>query len=334
MKLPWIKATGRFLLRALKALFISLLIVWSSLAVHFSNLPWPTVRTALGVILFLWSVWAVWISHDRRMHKALGVVFLLVVIWFTSIRPSQDRPWRPEVAVLPRAEVNGDTVKLMNVRNFEFRSRDDFTPRYEERTVSISHLTSVDLFISYWSIGPVGHTFLSFNFDNAPPVSISIETRPEVGESFAPVSSLFKQFELIYIVGDERDLVGVRTHHRNEAVFLYPLRVSRTAAQDLFRVYLKRINQLYERPEWYHLLSNSCTVNIIRYANAIGRTGGWDFRHLLNGWIDRYLFSVGQVASDANIGFHEFRKRSQINDAAKAAKPGQDFSKAIRANLP
>ena len=77
--------------------------------------------------------------------------------------------------------------------------------------------------MSYWSEGLVGHTFLSFIFDNAPPLSISIETRPEVGEGFDPIASLFKQFELIYVVGDERDLVGVRTNHRRETVYLYRL---------------------------------------------------------------------------------------------------------------
>ena len=100
-------------------------------------------------------------------------------------------------------------------------SRNDFTVRYEEREVQLSHLTSLDFYVSYFMEGPVGHTFVSFIFDNAPPLSISIETRPEVGEGFAPVASMFKQFELIYVVGDERDLVGVRANHRQEPIYLY-----------------------------------------------------------------------------------------------------------------
>src|SRR5262249_57106770 len=99
--------------------------------------------------------------------------------------------------VMPRAIIDGDRVRFTGFRNFEYRSRDDFTERWEEREVSLSHLTSVDFFISYWIPGPVAHTFVSFNFDNALPVCISIETSPEVGESFAPVASLFRQFELI-----------------------------------------------------------------------------------------------------------------------------------------
>ena len=108
---------------------------------------------------------------------------------------------------MPRAFIDGDRVRITDVRNFEYRSRNDFTVRYEEREVLLSHLSALDFYVSYFMEGPVGHTFVSFIFDNAPPLSISIETRPEVGEGFSPIASLFKQVELIYAVGDERDLV-------------------------------------------------------------------------------------------------------------------------------
>jgi hypothetical protein len=203
------------------------------------------------------------------MSAVLIVLYLGVVAWWISISPSHDRPWRPEVAVMPRAFIQGDRVRITGVRNFQYRTRDDFTVRYEEREVQLSHLTSIDFYVSYWSEGLVGHTFLSFIFDNAPPLSISIETRPEVGEGFAPIASLFKQFELIYVVGDERDLVGVRTNYRHEAVYLYRLNSPAEDARRLLLIYLARINELADRPEFYHLLSNSCTINIIRYANPI-----------------------------------------------------------------
>jgi hypothetical protein len=178
----------------------------------------------------------------------------------------------------------------------------------------------------------VGHTFLSFLFDNAPPLSISIETRPEVGEGFNPIASLFKQFELIYVVGDERDLVRVRTNYRNETVYLYHLNSSPADVRRLLLIYLERINELADRPEFYHLLSNSCTINIIRYANAAGRTGRFDIRHLLNGLIDSYLYHSGRV--DTTLPFEELRRRSLINTAAQAADIAPDFSERIRAGLP
>jgi hypothetical protein len=290
------------------------------------------LRVVLAVAFALFGIWALWITRIPRMRWAFAGVFLLVLVWFISIRPSHDRPWRREVTVMPRAIIDGDRVRLTGVRNFEYRSRNDFTEKYEEREVLISHLTSIDFFVSYWKIGPVGHTFLSFNFDNAPPVCISIETRPEVGEGFAPIASMFKQFELIYVVGDEHDLVGVRVNHRGEETFMYPIRTSPEAAQRLFRVYLDRINELADRPEFYHLLSNSCTINIVRYANVAGRVGRFETDQILNGFIDRYLYRSGRI--DTTLPFEELRRRSHINEAVRDAADAPDFSERIRAALP
>jgi hypothetical protein len=309
------------------------LIAWATLAIYYSNLPWAGLRLALAIAFAAFAVWAIWLSHRRRMSVALLIVLYLgVVAWWISIPPSQDRPWRPEVAVMPRAFIDGDRVRLTGVRNFEYRTRDDFTVHYEEREISLSHLTALDFYVSYWSEGLVGHTFLSFIFDNAPPLSISIETRPEVGEGFDPIASLFKQFELIYVVGDERDVVGVRTNQRHETVYLYRLNGSVDDERRLLLVYLARINELADRPEFYHLLSNSCTINIIRYMNAAGRVGRFDIRHLFNGLIDSYLYHSGRV--DTSLPFDELRRRSLINGAAQAADGGADFSERIRASLP
>jgi hypothetical protein len=290
------------------------------------------MRLGLAGAFAAFAIWALWLSRQRRMSVVLIVLFLGVVVWWSFISPSHDRQWRPEVAVMPRAVIDGDRVRLTGVRNFDYRTRNDFTVRYEEREVWLSHLAALDFYVSYFSEGPVAHTFLSFIFDNAPPLSISIETRPEVGEGFAPVASLFKQFELIYVVGDEGDLVGVRTNHRREAVYLYRLNSSADDARRLLLVYLTRINELADRPEFYHLLTNSCTINIFRYANAAGRTGRFDVRHLLNGLVDSYLYHSGRV--DTTLPFDELRRRSQINDAAQAADGAPDFSQRIRASLP
>jgi hypothetical protein len=308
------------------------LIAWASLAIYYSNLPWAGLRLGLMGAFAAFAIWALWLSRQRRMSVAFIVLFLGVVVWWSSISPSHHRPWRPEVAVMPRAMIDGDRVRLTGVRNFEYRTRNDFTVRYEEREVQLSHLAALDFYVSYFSEGPVAHTFLSFIFDNAPPLSISIETRPEVGEGFAPVASLFKQFELIYVVGDERDLVGVRTNHRREAVYLYHLNTSADDARRLLLVYLTRINELADRPEFYHLLTNSCTINIFRYANAAGRVGRFDVRHLLNGLVDSYLYHSGRV--DTTLPFDELRRRSRINDAAQAADGAPDFSQRIRVSLP
>jgi hypothetical protein len=309
-----------------------LVVAWATLAIYFSNLPWEWSRLALAVVFAVFSVWALWISRQRRMRWVFMGLFSAVVVWEASIPPSLDRQWRADVAVLPRAEIDGDRVRITGVRNFDYRSNDDFTVRYIDREVALSHLTSLDLFISYWWPGPIGHTFVSFNFDNAPPVCISIETRPEEGESFSPIASLFKQYELIYVVGEERDLVRVRTDFRNEEVYLYHIVASAAGVRRLFLIYMDRINELAERAEWYHLLKSNCTINIVRYANAAGREGRWDIRHYLNGWSDRYLYAAGRV--DTSLPFEELRARSRITDVARAAGDAPDFSNRIRASLP
>ena len=321
----------RFVIVGLWFLVRLLAVIWATLAIYYSNLPWAELRMGLAAAF---AAFAIWVLATRRRHMPaiLAVLFAAVVIWWIAIPPSHDRNWRQEVAVMPRAIIDGDRVRLTGVRNFEYRSRNDFTVRYEEREVQLSHLTALDFYVSYFLEGPIGHTFVSFIFDNAPPLSISIETRPEVGEGFAPVASMFKQFELIYVVGDERDLVGVRANHRNEPIYLYRLNTSPEDARRLLLVYLERINELADRPEFYHLLTNSCTINIVRYANAVGRTGRIDIRHILNGLADSYLYRSGRI--DTTLPFDELRRRSQINDAAKTADAAADFSQRIRASLP
>ena len=327
--LHWLGAGLGFLVRVL-------LIAWAGCAIYYSNLPRPELRLALALGFTGFAAWVFWVSRRWHAQVVLAVLFLGVVVWWITIQPSHDRPWRPDVAVMPRAFIDGDTVRLTGVRDFDYRGLDDFTVRYEEREVRLSHLTGLDFYVSHWSKGLVGrlvgHTFLSFIFDDAPPLSVSIETRPEVGESFDPLGSLFKKYELIYVVGEERDLVRVRTKYRGEEVYLYHLNTSAENARRLFLIYLRRINELAERPEFYNLLSNNCTLNIVRYANAAGRKGGFDIRHLFNGLIDNYLYYSGRV--DTTLPFDELRRRSLIDAAAQAADDGPDFSQRIRASLP
>jgi hypothetical protein len=324
----------RWLITGIKILVQILVITWTTLAIHFSNLPWPAVRLGLAAAFAAFAIWAFWLSRERRMPAGAIALVLGVVAWHLPIAPSHDRNWRPEVAVMPRAFMEGDRVRITGIRNFDYRSRDDFTVRHEEREFDLSHLTGLDFFVSYWSKGPVAHTFVSFIFDNAAPLSISIETRPEVGRGFEPIASMFRQFELIYVVGEERDLVGVRAIHRGEAVYLYQLNTSPADARRLLLVYLARINELADRPEFYNLLTNNCTINIIRYANAAGRKGRFDIRHLFNGLIDSYLYHSGRV--DTTLPFDELRRRSLINQDAQAAggAPEPEFSQRIRASLP
>jgi len=328
----WLATPARWLRAALGSLVRLVIVAWGGLAIYYSNLPWWWLRLTLAVAFAVLGVWALRRHRGWRARTAFAALVAGVILWEISIPPSHERAWRAEVAMMPRAFIEGDRVRLTGVRDFAYRSEHDFTVRYIVREVSLSRLNSVDLYISYWMPGPVAHTFVSFNFDDADPIAISIETRPEEGEAFDPIASLFKQFELIYVVGEERDVVGVRTNHRDEAVYLYPLRVTPEGARRLFLVYLERINALAERPEWYHLIKSNCTINIVRYGRAAGRAHGFDLRHYLNGWADRYLYESGLL--NRELPFETLRARSRINEHAQAAGSGPDFSRRIRNALP
>jgi hypothetical protein len=322
----------RLLVKGLVSLVLALALAWAALALYFSPLPSTPLRIALAVAFAAFGIWALWVSRRPRMRWVLAGLYVAVLVGWSFVRPSHDREWRADVGVMPRAAIDGDRVRISGVRDFDYRSREDFTVRYEQREFRLSQVKGLDFFISYWMPGPVGHTFVSFLFDDAPPLNISIETRPEVHEGFSPLQSLFKKYELIYVVGEERDVVGVRTNFRNEDVYVFRLRVSAEAARNLLRVYLQRINELADRPEFYHLLSNSCTVNIVRYANLAGRTGGFDVRHYLNGWVDRYFYDARLLNN--SVPFAEFRRRSQVDPNVKASEDIAEFARHIRKDVP
>lgn len=298
-------------------------------------LPYPI--KGLSVALYsIFSLYILWRFYQSRHLKWLLLFFLFfmgIFFYYAIQKPMHERNWRGDMIKLSRVEfIDKDTVNITNFRNFEYQSVQEYEPIYTERVVHLSDITSIDFYISYWMPGPIAHTFLSFNIKDAEPVSISIEARYQEHEKFNPLASLFREFEIIYVVGDERDLVRVRTNFRNEAVYRYPLHVPADSARLLFLAYAERINQLYEQPEFYHLLSNSCTVNIARYANQVGRTGGFDFRLLFNGLSDRYLYNNEYV--DTTLPFSTLRELAYINDLAEEADDSREFSRIIRQRLP
>lgn len=314
--------------KALIYIVVTLCLIWGTLALYYSEIPFVWLRVAMASTFFFLGVWVLKYSKTKKAFLVLFVAWIAIIVYWSTIQPSNDRVWRSDTSQISRVFIDGDNIRITNYRNFDYKSLDDFTVRYEDREVQLSHLTSLDFFVSYWMPGPVAHTFVSFNFDNAPPISISIEARFEEHESYDPLASLFKQFELIYIVGDERDIVRVRTNFRQEDVYLYHVNISPERARLLFMVYLERINELADHAEFYHLLSNNCTINILRYANKSGREGSLDIRHILNGFSDRYLYRAGLI--DTSLPFSEIRENARINDKAMAANNDPDFSLRIR----
>jgi Domain of unknown function (DUF4105) len=284
------------------------------------------------VAFVAFAIWSLWLSRRRRMSAVFLALFLAVVGWWISIAPSHDRPWRPEVAVMPRVFIDGDRVRITGVRNFDYRTRNDFIVRHEERELQLSHLTGLDFYVSYWSEGLVGHTFLSFIFDNAPPLSISIETRPEVGEGFAPIASMFKQFELIYVVGDERALIGSAMLDDYHRIFLYRTTMSTPRARALFLRYAHKLNALAAQPEWYNAIMDNCTTGIYMHLRQIPPTVPFSLSILVNGYLPQHAYEQGTL--DTSLPFDELQRRCDIKQVGREAYRSADFSRLIRRDLP
>ena len=267
-----------------------------------------------------------------RMWLAFAVLFLAVQIWWLGIDASNDRDWLPGVAQLPSATIEGDLVTLQNVRNFHYRSDSDFDEIWETRSYDLSKLEGVDLFLSYWGSPMIAHTIASWQFSDGKHLAISIETRKEVGESYSALLGFFRQYELYYTVADERDLIGVRTNFRGEEVYLYRLKTKVPVARAIFLDYLKSINELVEEPTWYNALSTNCTTTIRRHVQHVAPRNPFDWRILVNGYIDELGYERGQL--DNTLPFDEMRRQSEITQKAQAAGNRQDFSALIRADLP
>ena len=265
-----------------------------------------------------------------KLIVAVGV--LLIIVWWLAIPPRNTANWSPDVAQLPRATFRGDAVTIQNVRNFDYRSETDFTERWETRTYDLSKVRGVDLFLSFWGPTLIAHTIMSWDFAEGPPLAISIETRKERGEEYSAVRGFFRQYEVYYVVADERDLVRLRTNYRGETTYLYRLRGTPAQAQALLREYLAEVNRLAEQPRWYNALTHNCTTTIRQHVKAMGAGRAWDWRVLANGRLDELGYERGQI--NTSLPFAEMKARSNITDKAKAADQAADFSRRIRDGLP
>jgi hypothetical protein len=314
---------------------LTLAVLWATAALYLD------VRVhRLGVVLaaLIPIAVAAVLFRVRPRVRAVGLCFGLfgvVVAWWLTLAPSNDGNWQGDVAQTPWAQVEGDKVTLHNFRNFDYTTETDYTPHWETRTVDLSQIKGIDFYMNYWGSPAIAHTILSFEFAGSRPVAISIETRKQLGQSYSALLGFFRQYSLIYIIGDERDIVRVRTNYRKgEDLYLYHSRSIPAGARKIFLDYLKSANSLHVQPQWYNALNSNCTTDILPHLTVVGKRDDirWDWRILLNGYIDQMLYQDGLLAGD--LPFDELKRRVHINEAAKAANDSPDFSRLIRVNRP
>lgn len=327
---------GRTLLAAL-ALGLGALAVLALLDAGSDAGPWRRGLAVAMAALTLAGSGAVLMARGRRHAlPAFAGGLALVAAWFATIQPSGERNWTVDVARAPWATIVGDLVTIHEVRNFAWRTEADFTPRWETRTVDLRRLEGVDLIASYWMGDAIAHILVSFAFEDAPPLAVSIETRKEIGEAYSTVLGFLKRYELVYVVADERDLIGVRTNVRAdppEDVYLYRVAVPRDNARRLFLEYVHRMNELRAHPAFYNTATTNCTTMALVNTRVNGDVSLWNWKILLSGYLPELAWERGRL--DRELPFAELRRRSHINAAARAAGiDAADFSARIRAGLP
>jgi hypothetical protein len=327
-------STARTPLQWIVVIIVSVLVLalafWAVAALYI-DLPrrWQLVAASVCTVVMLVGIAIL----PRWRYKALFLAgcFVVVLAWWLNIAPSDDRSWQTDVARTAWADITDNIVTLHNLRNFDYRTETDYKPNWELRTVDLNKLEAVDLFLTFWGSPWIAHPILSFQFSDGQRIAISVETRKEMQEEYSTVKGFFRQYELIYIIADERDVIRLRTNYRQgEEVYLYRSTASAEEARGVFLNYLQTVNELHQAPAFYNAITSNCTTNIRIHTAAAskGPLPAWDWRLLLNGKSDEFAYQYGRLAGD--LPFEALKAQAHINDAARAADQDPDFSVRIR----
>jgi len=323
------------LLRVLAILAIVLLTGWAALAAYWSDIPNRTARTVLSVGIVLATI----LVFARIRRRGLRLLVLVTIfgsffLWWASIEPSNDRNWQPDVSVLPFAEVNGDMVTVHNIRNFAYQTETNYTSHYYDKSFELNKLNSLDLIAVYWMGDAIAHVIMSFGFADKDYLCFSIETRKEKNEEYSSLMGFFKQYELIYVVADERDVIRLRTDYRHppEDVYIFRTQVTPENTRKLFMEYIKKINSLHIKPEFYNTLTTNCTTNIVSHFRAFGGHARYSWKVLLSGYAPLYAYQLGGL--DNRLPFEDLKREGYVNPKARAIGDRPDFSVMLRKGVP
>jgi hypothetical protein len=278
-----------------------------------TNVPVSNVRTLLRAFLAL-----------------IGVAVLALVALVLSRRPSNDRDWSRDQVRLPVATFAGDSVRVHNVRDIRYRTTADYDVAFEDRAYDLRRLESVWFVVEPFSgmKGPA-HTFVSFGFDDGQYVAISVEIRKEKEEHFSALKGALRSYELTYVVGDERDLIKLRSNYRRDSVYVYRTVATPQQGRALFVSMLGRANRLAEQPEFYNTLTSTCTTNIVRHVNEITpKRVPLSYKVLLPAYADELAYKVGLL--DTTVPFETLRAAAKINERALRYADSSAFSRLIR----
>lgn len=262
---------------------------------------------------------------------SIGLLILAIIINNLITKPSNDRDWNDDQDVLSYAEIKENLVTVHNVRNFRYASTTSYTRDYYDKTYDLNTLKKVWYVVEpFEGIPGSAHTFVSFEFEGDIFVSISVEIRKQKGESYNPFKGLFNQYELMYVIADERDVIKLRSNYRKDLVYVYPAKTTPEKARLLFMEMIKRMNELKEQPEFYNTLTNTCTTNIVSHVNKVSpnRIPWLKLGVLFPAVSDKLAYKLGLI--DTDLSFEEARVKYFINDRAQKYADDPQFSRKIR----
>jgi hypothetical protein len=329
--LPLLRGTARLVGLVAVGIGVAGMTAWCAGALYYSTRGGSRTGAILAIGFVLSTALAfLLLPHRRRTLLAFAVAFGAIVVWWLWLPASNDREWLPEVSVAPWASRDGDLVTVHGVRNFDYRTETEFTPRWEDRTYDLRALDSADLVAVYWAGKAIAHIMLSFGFGGRDYLAVSIETRKARGQSYSTIAGFFKQYELVYVAADERDVLRVRTTYRRpqEDVYVYPLRVPRENIRRVFLDYVRAMNEMREEPRFYNTLTTNCTTTIATHAHVNPGAPPMSWKVLLSGYVPQYVYDLGRL--DRTLPFAELERRVWVNERAHAADRDPAFSQRIR----